>query len=284
MSDDKPKAYDLSRRKALLGLGTIGAAAVGAGMGTSALFSDEESFVNNSITAGTTNLQVTMGLVEVRSTASASDLQINFSPDPKTADGQVRTGVQVGDMKPGDCIVVRTTVNVQDNPMYVALTGDDVDESGGASTEPELDVDPDNSGDLADNLEITFGYDSDRSSLHDSTLEGTITADAGSSTYTGTQFLTSAGNGFLYRGRNGSGGSPPGGHGDGSAAPTRIGDPSHALTDRDKVTHFIEICLPTDVGNEVQGDILEFDLVWNAEQARNNADPGNSDAVDGNVN
>jgi len=36
--------FKLSRRKALLGLGTIGLAGAGAGVGTSALFTDKESF------------------------------------------------------------------------------------------------------------------------------------------------------------------------------------------------------------------------------------------------
>jgi SipW-cognate class signal peptide len=283
MPDDN--TYGLSRRKALLGLGTIGVAGIGAGLGTSALFSDTESFTNNTIEAGTTNLQVTLGLVEVRSTASASDLEVNLDDDNQTADGEVRTGLTVEDMKPGDCIVLRATVNVQDNPMYVAVTGDDVSESGGVSTEPELDVDPDNSGDLLEELLIKFGYDSDRGSLHDNNLEGSITPDPGSqSEYTGPEFTNNATGGFLYRGRNGSSGSPPGGHGDGSAAPTRIGDPSMSLTDRDKVTHFIEICIPTDVGNKIQGDTVSFDLVWNAEQVRNNPAPGNSAAVDGTPN
>jgi predicted ribosomally synthesized peptide with SipW-like signal peptide len=284
MSNDEK--YGLSRRKALLGLGTIGAAGAGAGFGTSALFSDTETFTNNRIQAGTTNLQVTLGLVRVESTATASDLGINLDEDDETptADGEVRTGLSVEDMKPGDCIILRATVNVQDNPMYVAVTGDDVSQSGGASTEPELDVDPDNSGDLLENLEISFGYDTNRSSLHDNSLEGSITPDPGSSTYTGPQFTNNATGGFLYRGRNGPMGSPPGGHGDGSADPTRIGDSSMSLTDRDKVTHFIKICIPTDVGNEIQGDTLSFDLVWNAEQVRNNPAPGNSDAVDGTVN
>lgn len=62
MPDDKQ--FALSRRQALGGLGVIGAASVGAGLGTTALFSDTESFNNNSITAGTTNLIVNAKIVE----------------------------------------------------------------------------------------------------------------------------------------------------------------------------------------------------------------------------
>jgi len=49
---------ELSRRKILASAGAVGAAGVGAGLGTSALYSDEESFVNNEITAGTLDMVV----------------------------------------------------------------------------------------------------------------------------------------------------------------------------------------------------------------------------------
>jgi len=49
---------ELTRRKILAGLGAVGAAGAGAGFGTTALFSDQESFTNNQITAGTLDLKV----------------------------------------------------------------------------------------------------------------------------------------------------------------------------------------------------------------------------------
>ncbi|WP_049936663.1 SipW-dependent-type signal peptide-containing protein [Haloplanus natans] len=55
MSEDK---FNLSRRKALAALGTIGVASAGAGLGTSAYFSDQETFENNQLTAGTLDLGV----------------------------------------------------------------------------------------------------------------------------------------------------------------------------------------------------------------------------------
>jgi hypothetical protein len=48
----------LTRRRILAGLGATGAASVGAGFGTSALFSDEESFRGNTLAAGTLDLKV----------------------------------------------------------------------------------------------------------------------------------------------------------------------------------------------------------------------------------
>ena len=57
MTNDKAK-LDLSRRKLLGGLGAIGVASAGAGLGTTAFFSDEESFTDNTITAGAVELRM----------------------------------------------------------------------------------------------------------------------------------------------------------------------------------------------------------------------------------
>ncbi|WP_243695924.1 SipW-dependent-type signal peptide-containing protein [Haloplanus aerogenes] len=54
MQDD----FNISRRKTLAALGTIGAASAGAGLGTSAYFSDQESFENNRLVAGELDLKV----------------------------------------------------------------------------------------------------------------------------------------------------------------------------------------------------------------------------------
>jgi predicted ribosomally synthesized peptide with SipW-like signal peptide len=55
MKDDD---FELSRRKALAALGTIGVASAGAGLGTSAYFSDQETFENNQLTAGTLDMHI----------------------------------------------------------------------------------------------------------------------------------------------------------------------------------------------------------------------------------
>jgi predicted ribosomally synthesized peptide with SipW-like signal peptide len=49
--------FTLSRRKALAALGTVGVASAGAGLGTSAFFSDQESFENNALVAGELDLK-----------------------------------------------------------------------------------------------------------------------------------------------------------------------------------------------------------------------------------
>ncbi len=54
----KGNQLNLSRRRVLTALGAVGAASAGAGLGTSALFSDEESFDGNTLAAGDLNLAV----------------------------------------------------------------------------------------------------------------------------------------------------------------------------------------------------------------------------------
>ena len=58
MANDNPDRFHLSRRKTLAALGTIGAASAGAGLGTSAFLSDEETYENNTLTAGSLDLKV----------------------------------------------------------------------------------------------------------------------------------------------------------------------------------------------------------------------------------
>ena len=63
-------SFELTRRTALAALGTIGAASAGAGLGTSAYFSDQETFENNQLTAGTLDMKV-----------SATEYYSDWSPD-----------------------------------------------------------------------------------------------------------------------------------------------------------------------------------------------------------
>jgi len=58
MSDDDSWSAEITRRRVLGGLLTVGAASSAAGAGTMALFSDTESSTGNSVQAGTLDLQV----------------------------------------------------------------------------------------------------------------------------------------------------------------------------------------------------------------------------------
>ncbi|WP_254838363.1 SipW-dependent-type signal peptide-containing protein [Natronomonas marina] len=311
------KRLELTRRKILGAAGAVGIAGAGVGAGTSALFSDEEAFTDNAIRAGTTNLVVEAAVVEVSEGLAANGtVEIVDATDDGDGDDDQLTvdgtpapalGLTVGDAKPGDSFVLRVTVDVEDNPMYVAAVlpgGDAVDDSENrpnpepeaatqaAGTNPDVQNDDPNSGagngsdpigdgsgddagDLDNRLLVTLGYDSDRTSRHDDGLEGSIVPESGfdgTPSATATAFLAALDGGYVYRGQEGASGSPPGGHAD-SGPPTRIGDPTGSNVDRGKVTHFIEFELPLGVGNEVMGDSVSFDLAFQAEQVRNNDDP-----------
>ena len=56
--DDQPNLFNTSRRQVLAGLGAVGLASAGAGLGTTAYFSDTESFSGNSLQAGEFDLKV----------------------------------------------------------------------------------------------------------------------------------------------------------------------------------------------------------------------------------
>ena len=56
--DDHDGRTALTRRRLLAGLGTVGVASAGAGLGTSAYFSDSEEFTGNSLAAGSLDMKV----------------------------------------------------------------------------------------------------------------------------------------------------------------------------------------------------------------------------------
>ena len=276
--------FELSRRKALLGLGTIGVAGAGAGVGTSALFSDSEEFENNTITAGTQNLIVDAGIVD-DTTFDGNPGSISLTDN--TADGDPAVGIQVADLKPGDCFVIGVNPRVEGNPGYLAMTGNVTDNSDNVNTEPEADVD----GDIS-NATDNQNTDGELKGAMEVRSLGYVSGDANNGIPSGSVTITNDENigvpltmsellsGLLYR--NGTSGAPAG-HGDGN--PTTVGgDESQANVDTDQVTHLIEFCLPTSVGNVVQGDSLTFDLTWSLEQARNNSAPANASEVDGSAN
>jgi len=56
--EDKTQLFETSRRQVLAGLGAVGLASAGAGLGTTAYFSDTESFSGNNLQAGEFDLKV----------------------------------------------------------------------------------------------------------------------------------------------------------------------------------------------------------------------------------
>ena len=275
--DNNSQLYSLSRRKMVAGLGVVGLASAGAGVGTSAFFSDEESFENNTLTAGTLDMSVTANVVaadDYWTGQGALDLS-------ETADGDVVSGIQVDDVKPGDWAVICFDIEVGDNPGYVQVRTEEFVENGGSNPEPEQDVegDTDNDADLGEFLLTTVwqNYDEtsgDKTGL--STLDPVfnnasddLTISYGSpdvgGVVDGVTHYTNAReangvleNGYLIKDDNGD-----------------------LLPINDQANEGVySFCLlleiPFQVGNVIQGDSISFDLVFETEQVRHNEDPFNN--------
>ena len=278
----KPETNDigLSRRKMLLGLGAVGVASAGAGLGTTAYFNDTETFQGNSLTAGTLDMSVT-ATVEAADEYWSSAGVVGMT---ETADGEgVTAGLVVDDVKPGDWAIICFDIEVGDNPGYVQVRTENFAETGGANPEPEQAVegDADNDADLGEFLLTTVwqSYDAtsgDKSGL--STLDpvfnnasnslginyapsdvgGVVDADAH---YTNAREADAQLNaGYLIKDNNGD------------LLP--IND-----VENEGVYRFCLLLeVPFEVGNVIQGDSLSFDLVFETEQVRHNEDPFNNSA------
>ena len=213
---DNIDTIGLSRRTVLAGLGAVGLASAGAGLGTTAYFNDTESFDGNTLTAGQLDLlvdwQQTYDFGEGRQFVSAhpdhdgdgeqsveidgdvvtySDFpdeddddsnganlpvltcdnipplsEADFGTDPVTGE-EMDTLVQLTDVKPGDSGEITFSLHLCDNPGYIWMQAGNVSDDGGAGTEPELLVDPDNLGDLGDAIQATLWYDEDCDNVYD---------------------------------------------------------------------------------------------------------------------
>lgn len=277
--DNNPQLYSLSRRKMVAGLGVVGLASAGAGVGTSAFFSDEESFENNTLTAGTLDMSVTANVVaadEYWTEQGALDLS-------ETADGDVVSGIQVDDVKPGDWAVICFDIEVGDNPGYVQVRTEEFVEAGGVNPEPEQNVegDTDNDADLGEFLLTTVwqNYDEtsgDKTGL--STLDPVFNnaSDDLNISYgspdvdgvvDGVTHYTNAreANGVLE---------------DGYLIKDDNGDllPINDQANEGVYSFCLLLEIPFQVGNVIQGDSISFDLVFETEQVRHNEDPFNNTA------
>ncbi|MDR5671569.1 vWFA domain containing protein [Halalkaliarchaeum sp. AArc-CO] len=99
------KEFGLSRRKVLAGLGMVGVASAGAGLGTTAYFSDEESFEGNTLTAGEFDLKMDYRMTYRGGHGRLEELQQNY-PNATFVDEDMEptdedTGVYLLDQVPG---------------------------------------------------------------------------------------------------------------------------------------------------------------------------------------
>jgi len=281
----KPETNDigLSRRKMLLGLGAVGVASAGAGLGTTAYFNDTETFEGNTLTAGTLDMSVTANLV------AADDYWSGQTDIPlsATADGQgVTAGLVVDDVKPGDWAIVCFDIEVGDNPGYVQVRTENFTETGGANPEPEQAVegDADNDADLGEFLltSVWQSYDEsgDKSGL--SVLDPVFnnapdaTANASGITYSAPDVDGVAGQDAHYTNAREADAQLNAGY------PIKDNNGDLLAINDEANEGVYSFCLlleiPFQVGNVIQGDSLAFDLVFETEQVRHNDDPFNNSA------
>ncbi|MFB6102284.1 MAG: SipW-dependent-type signal peptide-containing protein [Haloplanus sp.] len=101
MTDER---FDISRRKALAALGTIGVASAGAGLGTSAYFSDQETFENNQLVAGTLDMGVgySAHYSDWMANAEGTPEDAGLSGDIRMYGGEAGETGGVGDLESGE--------------------------------------------------------------------------------------------------------------------------------------------------------------------------------------
>ncbi|MFB6082655.1 MAG: VWA domain-containing protein [Halorientalis sp.] len=176
MTEDNQR-YDLNRRKVLAGLGGIGLTSAGAGLGTSAFFSDNESFIGNSLTAGTMDLKLDYKATYQGGANRLAALQQNYPDAEALGDGVYLLdqapspgdmeewedmvqdndfvfcspeadeflvngdGVPVftlDDVKPGDYGEVTMSIHICDNPAFLQLVGKLGENAENGQNDPEL--------------------------------------------------------------------------------------------------------------------------------------------------
>ena len=266
---DRNKRYRLSRRHVLAGLGAAGIASAGAGLGTSAYLNDTESFEDNTITAGTLDLLVGYYSYWDQGMAGSGSVQ-------GTQDGSGTVSAELSDVKPGDSGLLAFCPVIETNPAYLWLCGEVTSNSENGYEEPEPDIeadgdindpeDPNGAGELADSISVTVNYcdvaDDVGDSFDPSDISGATEVWSGSLA----DLMSSIQNGVPL-----DGDGEPAGDGGGFDVP---GDQAcFAGTDAaepDNPCLCLDWEVPTEVGNEIQGDSLEFDLEFHAEQCRHN--------------
>jgi len=136
MTDNDTNPIGLSRRRVLGGIGAIGVASAGAGLGTTAFFSDSESFENNTITAGQFELHVGQTTHMIDQDGIGPDEQ-NFMAALDAAMEEDETievldgFFDITDAKPGDSYKYCWDICVKHNPGFVEITLETVEDLSG---------------------------------------------------------------------------------------------------------------------------------------------------------
>ena len=126
MTDD---GFDITRRKILGAVGTVGVASAGAGLGTTAFFSDTESFNNNSLTAGELDLKLDFEEHYYDESKEEATKRVEQASDPASAD-YVLPGLGATDQFKGSNIEgVQSSMMVDEETSPIALNFVDPDGS-----------------------------------------------------------------------------------------------------------------------------------------------------------
>ncbi len=250
------KEFRVSRRQALGGLAAVGAASVGAGLGTTALFSDSEEFGANNVAAGELDLKVAW-----RRTVTQRETRVETSSDYPNPTNDIDAPVcELTDVKPGDHGHVEFIFQVDGNPGYVSLLGAEQADDENGRPEPEQgtlseSVPAGREGELDELLETTVSY-------------GTIGSDDAVSA--GTQAYASSLASLVGIGSVGTG-IPL--DGDGSVPVVDVildGVTPAAFEAGTRHGLRVDFEVPGAVGNGIQTDSYEFAIGFYGEQARNN--------------
>jgi len=285
--------FKLSRRKALGALGTIGVASAGAGMGTTAWLNDPETVKGNTITAGELDLKLDWHWVY-----GGKSVQ-KFTQGLADDDEFNGPMVKLGDVKPGDWGLGIFSLHVYDNPAWLWFRTSQFDSGEGDSAkEPEKessdeDYSQDGSGELAKKIK-TFWFPAGRYKSEDANADApasTVQAQSAEELSGEMPDATSMANASNWTTDDSSGNQMPA-----ESSPYHCWKPGNLqevhsyFKDGFKFPHKIwNSCtyyfaffwyIPKSVGNEIQGDTVEFNLDFYAQQARHNdgnTNPWNND-------
>ncbi|MFC3477065.1 VWA domain-containing protein [Halobacterium litoreum] len=264
MKDDQ--LHRLSRRRVLGGLGAIGLASAGAGLGTSAFLNDRESFEDAVLTAGTLDLLVDYHSYWDQGRAGSGQVT-------GTKDGSGTVSGTLTDVKPGDSGLLAFCPRIVDNPAYLWLCGELTSNDENGQTEPEANHSDDDTGgdpgagmgELADSVVVDVDYctvDVAASAPEDEFGPGDVSKVADVWEGTLADFLAAIQNGVPLDGDANTG--------DGAFLAPGEQACFAGGAEADNYCLCIDWEVPVSVGNEIQSDSLSFDLEFHAEQCRNN--------------
>ena len=144
MSDDNNGKFNLSRRKALAGIGAAGGAVGLGGIGTVAQLSDSEER-SVTFTAGGLDGTISWSGSYNGDPIGQADF-VNMSPGDTTATDHLGNAVPIDiefhDVKPGDFGCVNFTIEVESNEAWVASKLNVLENIDYENYEPEVEVDP----------------------------------------------------------------------------------------------------------------------------------------------